>query len=1577
MMTIHQAERASIAALESEVHVLVECGKFGDALDAIRQFAEAVINNQRSVGKVFASADLDKLCRYVGEVAANKAGISSPNLIERKGTVILATELVNAGGHVELIKDIIRLKLFDAPISILLTDILDRAEEDIITNFSVTYGVTIEVAMGRSTYDRLMWVFDRLRGLVPTTLVLLTYNQDSVGIAAASSHVADNVIFIHHGDHHLSLGVTCKDFIHVDPHNIGFFHCKDELGIKNNYYWPLTVNCDALEPRSNSFLVDGNLVTCSSGRPEKFDASNYLYDYFKLIPKLLAATSGRHIHIGSLTTDMEAKLQHGLMTEGVDPARFINIPWVPSVARALIENNVDLYISSFPIGGGKASIEAMAAGIPLLMHQNYLSRFHGGEDLAYPDAWIWRNEADLLDIVSNITVDDLMRHSLLSRAHYDKFHSDQSLIGASDFSKIQDMDAVPKLRQYTPDDLQVFLDEAAEIDANNRTQIIECDRQINAYRLQAEKIVVQIHDARTNIAHLNQALADRVEQINAYRLQAEEFVAQIRDANTQIDHFNQALADRDEQINAYRLQAEKIVAQIRDARTQIDHLNQAIAERDEQIDGHRLQAEQSEAPLHKANTKINNLNQSLIILEHDIAALRSSTSWRITKPLRFVSHPLSGLKLVSLGKRAYRKLTVNLNKLPEGFDRDVYLKLNPDVADAGIDPAMHYLLDGCFEGRVFSLTALEFCVDNDLKPDRESSLVVRHELIPEPNGLPEDFDKDIYLKLNPDVAKAGVDPVTHYLLCGFQEGRAFSLPALELFGDHELIPEPDGLPEDFDKDMYLKLNPDVAKAGVDPVTHYLRRGFQESRLYTLPEMTIYGDYDFKPDRETILVVSHEASRTGAPMLSLNIVQAFVKSYNVVALLLGGGSLSDAFKQSGAAVIESFQLRRSPDLANDFVSQLCGSFIFKFALVNSIESRAVLPPLGDCFIPVISLIHEFATYTRPRDSFRSALFWSGEVVFSANVTMENARVEYPDLGDRSTHILPQGRCLLPLDGLSEEQHQAESTHIHRLIRPKGLAEDTVIVLGAGSVQLRKGVDLFIECAARVVNVPDGNRCRFIWIGNGYDPDNDVGYSVYLADQIRRAGLQKHVFFIDETAAIETAYEEADLLLLSSRLDPLPNVAIDAMAHGVPVLCFDKTTGIADFLIRSGLREYCVADYIDSSNMAKKILALAGSQTLRKNVAEQCRTASLAYFNMDDYVASLEILAKRVCEFTQQEKEDTKTILDSGLFRRDFSCPPYQQGQSIEDEVRLYVRAWASGISRRKPFPGFHPGIFKEQHGLATQGADPFADYLRSGQPKGPWNYPVIVAEKADVDKLPDNHRVALQLHIYYPGLLPKIITRLACNRICPDLYVSITDENVRQSVTSQLREYKGNVVDIQLVPNRGRDIGPLLTAFGPSFLVNYDFVGHIHTKKTADIKDAAMAESWYKFLLENLLGGESGPMADGILARMKNDASIGIVFPDDPYVVGWGASLTFAEPLAERMGLAKLPEHFIFPVGSMFWARTSALAPLMDLKLGWDDYPEEPLPYDGTSLHALERLFSLVVSENNLRCATTNVVGLTR
>ena len=79
----------------------------------------------------------------------------------------------------------------------------------------------------------------------------------------------------------------------------------------------------------------------------------------------------------------------------------------------------------------------------------------------------------------------------------------------------------------------------------------------------------------------------------------------------------------------------------------------------------------------------------------------------------------------------------------------------------------------------------------------------------------------------------------------------------------------------------------------------------------------------------------------------------------------------------------------------------------------------------------------------------------------------------------------------------------------------------------------------------------------------------------------------------------------------------------------------------------------------------------------------------------------------------------------------------------------------------------------------------------------------------------------------------------------------------------------------------------------------------------------------------------------------------------------------------HLGIEKLPEHFIFPNGTMFWAKTSALLPLKNLKFNCNNVPEEPLPYDSTTLQAIAKLLPLTLSIGNFKIATTNILGVTR
>ena len=143
-------------------------------------------------------------------------------------------------------------------------------------------------------------------------------------------------------------------------------------------------------------------------------------------------------------------------------------------------------------------------------------------------------------------------------------------------------------------------------------------------------------------------------------------------------------------------------------------------------------------------------------------------------------------------------------------------------------------------------------------------------------------------------------------------------------------------------------------------------------------------------------------------------------------------------------------------------------------------------------------------------------------------------------------------------------------------------------------------------------------------------------------------------------------------------------------------------------------------------------------------------------------------------------------------------------------------------------------------------------------------------------------------------------------------------------------------------------------------------------------NADVTADWVTFAYSGVLGGKrAGPMMDRILEAMAQDDRIGIAYPDDPNIMGWTENLQPAESLAQSMAVGELPKVFNFPIGTMFWMRSAALQPFVDLDLTWADYPAEPAPNDGTMLHALERLFGIVPQLQGWQTVVTNIPNTTR
>jgi glycosyltransferase involved in cell wall biosynthesis len=742
----------------------------------------------------------------------------------------------------------------------------------------------------------------------------------------------------------------------------------------------------------------------------------------------------------------------------------------------------------------------------------------------------------------------------------------------------------------------------------------------------------------------------------------------------------------------------------------------------------------------------------------------------------------------------------------------------------------------------------------------------------------------------------------------------------------------------------------------------------------------------KPDRPTVLILIHEASRTGAPILGWNIARGLSGQNNVVAILMREGPLEEAFAEVANAVVGPVgnEVLNTVE-ASRLARRLAEIYRPLYVIANSVATSALVPALSQEGVPVVALVHEFSA-TRPAGSLRLLYQRAAEIVFSADIVRRNSEIDYPFLMLRHTYLLPQGplkvpRSSVPMGDL--QQTETEQT-IRKRVRPDGAGDDLVVV-GMGFFEWRKGIDLFIAAATAILAREPQAPVRFIWIGGGYRSQIAMEVSTYLSEQITRSGLGDRFKLMDAVDDVDSIYKEADVLFLSSRLDPLPNVSIDAAVRGIPVVCFAEASGMAEILASNNETRELVVPHLDVAAAAALIRELAADRGKLGFLGSAVRELARARFDMGAYVAALDELGRRAREHAQQVEVDATVILTHGAFD-----PPLYLGEhapfvKLAAAVREYSvlagkynYARAPGVHQactRRPLAGFHPVTYALQNPDydARRGGDPLAHYLRAGRPKGPWLHPVfrIVAPEDAVRPvaIPESPtlRVVLHGHFHYTNHVGDFMRALAANRQPCELILTTNSPEKAGEIRAALKKSQAEA-DVRVVPNRGRDIGAFLMVLEEA-IGNCDLLGHVHGKRSVQY-ETHVGDRWRIFLWQHLIGDEM-PMIDIIEQSFREDPRLGLVFPEDPHLVGWTANLEIAQKLAARMELrVPLPPTIDFPVGTMFWARPEALAPLLRLGLSWDEYPPEPLPTDGTMLHALERLLPLVAEESGYHYATT-------
>lgn len=310
-----------------------------------------------------------------------------------------------------------------------------------------------------------------------------------------------------------------------------------------------------------------------------------------------------------------------------------------------------------------------------------------------------------------------------------------------------------------------------------------------------------------------------------------------------------------------------------------------------------------------------------------------------------------------------------------------------------------------------------------------------------------------------------------------------------------------------------------------------------------------------PRRKIILVV-HDAHPHGAQYLSLYIAKTLASElgFKVDLILLGDGELSGQFSR-WAKVHSLSGCDAHGTEAQNLALKLANSG-HSAAIVNTTVSGLFLKTLHQAGLRCVALIHELNGIIKDNKLENHAL---AITEYADTIVFPNNQVGH-SFG--SIASVPDKKRAIRAQGLYKKNiFIGQNTTARRELRQRlGLADNARIILGVGYMDLRKGIDRFVEAGILLTKSQD--NLFFVWVGHW-----DMQLQPAIEQRIAAAKLQNQFIFTGRKDDTDMYYAGADVYALSSREDPFPSVVLESLEVSVPVVGFHNSGGFDTLLLRN--------------------------------------------------------------------------------------------------------------------------------------------------------------------------------------------------------------------------------------------------------------------------------------------------------------------------------------------------------------------------------------------------------------------------
>jgi glycosyltransferase involved in cell wall biosynthesis len=367
----------------------------------------------------------------------------------------------------------------------------------------------------------------------------------------------------------------------------------------------------------------------------------------------------------------------------------------------------------------------------------------------------------------------------------------------------------------------------------------------------------------------------------------------------------------------------------------------------------------------------------------------------------------------------------------------------------------------------------------------------------------------------------------------------------------------------------------------------------------------------------VVVLLHQLTRTGAPLLTLDSLETLRRQTSVRIISWDGGPLLAEAQNLGHSVVlrpAGFGSALPGPLRSEGVVQVIAGVASRvrtirqvaalrkwnpqLVYVSSVEALPMVRMLRLNEVPIVLHVHELG----------SVLAWFERRYPGLIVTTPDRYVAVSDA---------VARALVGEFGVSSDAVSVVPPYVLSTVPGASLTSPVtnrtpLIVGGAGKPSWTKGIDLWLLAAREAVDRLGTDKVRFVWVGY-----NDNLEGSQFRRMTSKLGLTDVVELIAETDRPYDQFARFDMFAMTSWEESASLVVLEAMAMGVPVICFAPTGGPAEEVGAAGV----VIPEMSPYRMADAIVELAQSPQKRHEIGKAGAERVREHFSREKSLARL--------------------------------------------------------------------------------------------------------------------------------------------------------------------------------------------------------------------------------------------------------------------------------------------------------------------------------------------------------------------